>query len=136
MNSLARQLGLGRGLYYLWHLPRGKVAESVRAGGPLEQWRTERGRREMETAARTLPVLPACGGSPLEVHVLTGKRFWYQTAFCLWTFARAAGRDLAPVVLDDGSLTPDFFQPIARLFPKARLVSEAEINCRLNTHLH
>ena len=135
MNSVARKLGLGRAAYLLWHLPRGKVAESVRAGGPLEQWRTERGRREMEKAAWTLPVLPACGGSPLEVHVLTGKRFWYQTGFCLWTFARAAGRDLAPCIYDDGTLTEEFTAPLVRLFPAVRVVTQKEILARLDQHL-
>lgn len=135
MSSLARQLGLGRAAYLLWHRPRGKVVESIRAGGPLEQWRTERGRRAMEAAAWGLPALPPAEGPALELHVLTGRRFWYQTAFCLWTFARAAGRELAPVVLDDGTLTPEFFEPLKRLFPKARLDMETEIVQRLDEHL-
>lgn len=132
MSSLARQLGLGRAAYLLWHLPRGKVIESWRAGGPVEQWRTERGRREMEAAAWTLPALPKQGGKPLEIHVLTGRRFWYQTAFCLWTFARHAERDLAPCIHDDGTLTEELAGPLRRLFPAVTQISERETLARLD----
>ena len=135
MSSFARQLGLGRAAYLLWHKPRGKIVESWRAGGPVEQWRTERGRRAMEAAAWNLPALPACGGKPLEVHVLTGCRFWYQTGFSLWTFARNAGCDLAPRIYDDGTLTEEFTAPLLRLFPAARVVTQREILGRLDQHL-
>jgi len=135
MNSLARQLGLGRAAYLLWHLPRGKVLESWRSGGPLEQWRTERGRRAMEAAAWRLPALPKQGGKPLAVHVLTGRRFWYQTAFCLWTLARNAGCEVVPHLYDDGTLTGEFKEPLLRLFPTARVVAQSGILERLNKHL-
>lgn len=125
----------GRLTYHCWHKPRGKIVESWRAGGPVEQWRTERGRRAMEAAAWSLPALPAYGGKPLEVHVLTGRRFWYQTAFCLWTFARHAGCDLAPHIYDDGTLTEEFAAPLLLLFPAARVVTQREILGRLDQHL-
>lgn len=122
MPSLARRLGLGRAAYLLWHLPRGKVAESWRAGGPVEQWRTQRGRAAMEDFAHRLPPLPPAAGTPVELHLLSGRRFWFQTAFCLWTFARHAGRPLLPIVYDDGSLTAAWREPMQRLFPAARFV--------------
>lgn len=125
----------GRLLYLAWHKPRAEIRESLAAGGPIEQWRTWRGRTAMERAAASLPVLPDFGGRPLELHLLTGQRFWYQTAFCLWSFARAAGRDLAPVILDDGSLTLAQADSLRRLFPRATLVSRTEIAARLDTHL-
>ena len=125
----------GRLLYHAWHRPLGALSRCRHEGGPLEQWRTERGRRHMETAAWTLPALPDCGGNPLEVHVLTGRRFWYQTAFCLWTLAHHAGRDLAPCIYDDGTLTEEFATPLLRLFPAVRIVSQCEILARLDQHL-
>lgn len=125
----------GRLLYLLWHKPRAGLRQCVADGGPLEQWRTYRGRVAMERAAAALPLLPVFGGPPLELHVLTGGRFWYQTAFCLWTFARESQRDLAPVILDDGSLQPDQAAALRRLFPRAGLVSPATSTARLETHL-
>src|SRR5665213_3999033 len=104
MRTLLKRLGLGRVLYYGWHWPRGEIAISARAGGPIEQWRTACGRAAMRRAAGSLPPLVS-PGPPIELHLLTGRRFWYQTAFCLWSFARQAGRPVAPVVYNDGSLT-------------------------------
>jgi hypothetical protein len=126
---------LGRLALHLYHTPVSRVRDSLRQGGPIQQRRTERGRQEMEAAAHTLPLLPAAPGAPLEVHLLTGSRFWYQTAFCLWTFARHAGRPVAPVIYDDGSLIEKYQAPIARLFPATRFVAKAEISARLDTHL-
>nr|MBP7483624.1 glycosyl transferase family 2 [Lacunisphaera sp.] len=74
-------------------------------------------------------------GTPLELHLLTGRRFWYQTAFCLWTLARHSRRSLAPVIYDDGTLTAEFQAPLLRLFPAARFVLQADTIARLDAHL-
>ncbi|HTH49783.1 MAG TPA: glycosyl transferase [Candidatus Limnocylindria bacterium] len=125
----------GKILYHGWHRPVGALRDVIAAGGPIEMRRTERGRREMACAARELPALPAAAGAQLELHLLTGLRFWDQTAFCLWTFARHAGRPLAPVIYDDGTLTADLREPLQRLFPAARFVARAEIEQRLEKFL-
>lgn len=125
----------GQFLLKFYHTPFNRLRDCLREGGPFEQRRTEAGRREMEAAAHTLPVLPVGSGPSLELHLLTGRRFWYQTAFCLWTFARQAGRPLAPVIYDDGTLTEDYRAPLRRLFPAARFVAQTETIARLDTHL-
>lgn len=121
----------GRTLYLLWHKPRAELRQCIADGGPLEQWKTYRGRRAMELAASTLPMLPVAGGPPLELHLLTGCRFWYQTAFCLWSFARHAGRELAPVIIDDGSLLPENRATLGALFPRIRFLGKPEAAERL-----
>lgn len=131
MRPLLRRLGLGRLAYGLYHAPLGALRDSVAAGGPVEQWRTYRGRCAMEQSAASLPPPPAGSGAPLELHLLTGRRFWYQTAFCLWTFARQAERTLAPVIIDDGSLTPDNCAALQRLFPALRFQRKPEAAARL-----
>lgn len=125
----------GKALYHSWHRPIGYLRSVLAAGGPLEVWRTARGHAAMKAAAATLPALPAVGGTPVELHLLTGRRFWDQAAFCLWTFARHAQRPLAPVIYDDGSLTDEYHAPLARLFPAARFVPQSEIVARLDAHL-
>lgn len=137
MNSIARRLGLGRLALALWHQPLGRLRGCLREGGPLQQRRTAEGRIEMERAASRLEpvVAPASGGPALELHLLTGRRFWYQTAFCLWTFARHAGRAIAPVLYDDGTLGGEERAALARLLPLARFVPQTEILARLDRHL-
>lgn len=125
----------GRLLYLLWHQPLAGLRQCVADGGPLEQRKDRSGRVAMELAARTLPPPPAAGGPPLVVHVLTGHRFWYQTAFCLWSFARQAQRPIAPVIIDDGSLAPAQAGWLQRIFPAATVRSDAENTARLDAHL-
>ena len=127
----------GRILYHLWHRPVGILRDQKAAGGFFEARRTERGRRRMEAAAYDLPPLPAAvpGPPPLELHLLTGQRFFFQTVFCLWTFARQTGRRIAPVIYDDGTLAPEHRAPLTRLFPSARFVSQPETIARLDCHL-
>jgi hypothetical protein len=136
-SALARRLGLGKISYHCFRRPSSWLRDLWLDGGPRQRRRTEQGRREMEAAAAQLPRLaPApAGAAPVTLHVLTGRRYWYQTAFCLWSFARAAGRPLTPVILDDGSLAAEFAAPLLRLFPAARIVSAPEILARLDTHL-
>jgi hypothetical protein len=136
MRASLRRLGLGRIAYRLYHAPIAAVRESAAAGGPLEQWRTTRGRHAMRQTAWTLPSLDAnLGGDALELHVLTGRRFWEQTAFCLWSFAQQARRPIAPVVYDDGSLQTEHGALLSRIFPATRFVSRGEITARLDAHL-
>lgn len=125
----------GKIAYHAFHRPVGYVRSVFAAGGPLEAWRTARGHAAMIAAARALPPLPPAAGAPLELHLLTGRRFWDQTAFCLWTFARHAQRPLAPVIYDDGSLTDESRAPLARLFPAVRFVTKTETLARLDAHL-
>lgn len=136
MRAALRRLGLGALAYRLYHAPLGALRESVAAGGPIEQWRTARGRAQMETAAHLLPAPEAPETArPLEVHLLTGRRFWYQTAFCLWTFAQHARRPLAPAIYDDGSLGDEHRAALSRLFPTTRHVGAAETIARLDAKL-
>jgi hypothetical protein len=89
----------------------------------------------MEAAAAHLPVLASPAGAAFEVHVLTGRRFWYQTAFCLWSLGRHLGRPLAPIIYDDGSLGGPWREPLLRLFPLARVVEQPDALAHLDAHL-
>lgn len=125
----------GQFLLRFYHTPVNRIRDSLSNGGPWQERRTERGRIEMEAAALTLPVPTGAPGRPVELHLLTGRRFWYQTVFCLSSFARHANRPLAPVIYDDGSLTEEFRLPLARLFPAARFVARTDTIARLDAHL-
>ncbi len=137
MKSFFRSLGAGRLALRFYHNPLGRLRDCIREGGPLQQHRTERGRREMELAASRLPPLTPADIThpPLELHLLTGRRFWYQSAFCLWSFAQQAGRRIAPVVYDDGTLAGEHRTVLAGIFPLARFVSREETHQRMEAHL-
>lgn len=95
----------------------------IQAGGPLQMNRTRRGREQMEIAACQLPDLPPPESLPtLTIHLLTGKNFWYQTAFCLHSLATAAKRTISAQIYDDGSLRPTQQNQLRRLFPAASFI--------------
>lgn len=118
-----------------YYKPLNRLRDCVREGGPWQQRKTRCGALAMEEAARRLPSPGAAIGPALEVHLLTGRRFWHQTAFCLWSFARHTGRVLRPVIYDDGTLTDEFRAPLARIFPRVRFVGQTDTFAQLDAHL-
>ncbi len=137
VRDIAQKAGLGRVAYHLLYRPWNNLRDCMREGGPLQQRRTERGRRDMEQAASRLPALAPADSTraPLALHLLTGRRFWYQSAFCLWSFAQHAQRRIAPVIYDDGTLAEEQRATLAGLFPLARFVPREETLRRLDEHL-
>lgn len=136
LRGWIRAAGLGKLALRIYHGPVGRFRTCLQEGGPIEQFRTERGRRAMEAAARVLPPLPEPPGAvPLALHLLTGRRYWFQSAFCLWTFARHAGRPLAPVIHDDGTLESAHRDALVRLFPRIRFDGRRAIIARLDEYL-
>lgn len=125
----------GKLAYALYFRPLGAWRRIIAEGGPAEWWKTEKGRRAMEEAAARLPAPPPAEGKPVQLHLLTGRRFWYQTAFCLWSFAQASRRTLAPAIYDDGSLDGPGREALQRLCPEARIVGLGETLARLDAHL-
>lgn len=134
-RSLGSRLGLGRALYLLWHAPRAALARSRREGGPYNQWIDSQGRRAMQAAADRLAPRPAPPHPAPAVHFLTGRKYWYQTAFCAWSLSRSSGREFVPVLHSDGSLDSQLQAECQRVFPGAVTVDSSELEARLETHL-
>jgi hypothetical protein len=133
--SLARRWHLGRVLYHTYHAPLGAL-QKWRREGPANLWLSRRGRLQMERAARRLPpVGAAVGDDALEVHFLSGRKFWYQTCFCAYSLLRHSPVPLRPVVHDDGSLDDACAGQIRRVLPGARLVTAEESAKRVEAAL-
>jgi hypothetical protein len=133
--SLARRLGLGRLLYLAVHAPLAALARSRREGGPVEQWKTARGRRAMAAAVASLPQCEPVGRDAAPVTFLTGRRFWFQTAFCFWTLRQRSAQPRRLVLLDDGSLDRTVVTEAGRLFPGTLILGREEIEARLDRAL-
>jgi hypothetical protein len=135
-KNQARRLGLGRAAYLLYHAPRSAMRNSLAAGGPLEQWRDARGRNEMERAAEALATArdPADATLP-ELHFLTGRKFWYQTAFCLHSLQKQSGRVFRAVFHDDGSFDAETTDRLRTLFPAAEIRRRRESDARIDALL-
>lgn len=125
----------GRLLYQLWHRPLGAVRHSLRHGGPFAQRAASLGESEMRSAAARLPLLPSRPGPPFRVHLLTGRRFVHQTAFCLHSLARVCPVSLLPEIYDDGSLDDSSADLLRRLAPDLRIHEYTTLSARLDEFL-
>lgn len=121
----------GRAVYLLYHRPLAALARCRREGGPWQQWLDAQGRRAMVAAAAQLPPSPAPPAGAPSVYLLTGRRFWYQTAFCVYSLRRQ-GAALSPVFIDDGTLDARVATEARRLFPEARLIAADEAGIHLD----
>lgn len=90
-------------------------------------------RSQMEKAAYRLePVERDTLANPLEIHFLSGRKFWYQTCFCTYSMVQQAKTNLRPVIYDDGTLEQKYAKQIQRIFPNTKIISATEIEDRLN----
>lgn len=136
LSSSARKFGLGRAAYLLWHKPLAVVRKSIASGGPLEQWRDSRNQSEMERAAESLPTAHDAVDAKLpELHFLTGRKFWYQTAFCLHSLQKQSGRVFRAVFHDDGSFDGETMDRLRTLFPAAEIQRRSESDARVDALL-
>jgi hypothetical protein len=106
--------------------------------GPRAYFRCDAWAQEMEKAAYRLPKVEigkAESGNPVEIWFLTGRRFWYQTAFCAWTFARQSGREVVLNLVDDGTLEARHEEELRRIFPKGVTLRKESVQERIETLL-
>lgn len=124
MKKIIKKLCLGKIIYNLYFKPLARIREIRRIGGFLEARRIRLGQREMEMAAlKLIPNTDLDEKKPLILYTLTGNKFWYQTAFALWTFEKHSGIRVAAVIHDDGSLTKEQASVLANLFPLSSIVN-------------
>jgi len=121
----------GNLLYQLWHRP----FTFLKDGGPWKSSAKEVGRREMEAAAYTLPSLPEFSLPPVTLHLLTGKRYWFQSAFCLWSLSAVSQRPVTPILYDDGTLEKVHIDTLLHIFPKITFIEKDECLSRVDKFL-
>lgn len=132
LRRTAGALGLGRLLYLLWHAPVGVVRRSMREGGPVNQWIDARHRAEMEGAASRLPTSRATSAPAFPtLHFLTGRKFWYQSVFCLHSLQRHSGITFRAIFHDDGTLDEARRGRLLALFPAAEVRLRSENDARV-----
>lgn len=134
MHALVRRIGLGRIAYRLWHRPIDRWRK-CRAEGFASVRETNRGREAMKRAAAYLPTFPPSPNGAPEVVFLSGRAFWFQTAFCAASLRTHSSVPIRIVVQDDGSLTREQAHSLATLFPGSRLQTAADATERLDRAL-
>jgi hypothetical protein len=137
LGGQLRDLGLGRWWLALYHQPKSQMRDLWREGGPWGRRETEQQRALMEAAADGLPPLPHHPDLPrVSLHFLTGRRFWYQTAFCLHSLGRVTPDvTFEAHIYDDGTIDDATAERLQRLGPGIAIHSLAELNARIDAVL-
>lgn len=105
---------------------------TVRRYGFRQYLSMERGRMAMERSARRIREIERGGGQVYTVYFLTGKKYWPQTALCLYSLQRVSGAaQVNAVFIDDGTLSSALVRQISRQFPHSRIKTAKEINANL-----
>lgn len=135
LRQLARELHLGKIFYRLYYAPK-KFVQKGWSEGLINMALTYQAQLQMEKAAYHLePVKLDASVKPLEIHFLSGRRFWYQTCFCAYSMSRQAQTNLYPVIYDDGTLEKKYAEEIQRIFPNAKIIVAKDIIARLDEYL-
>ncbi len=91
-------------------------------------------RLTIEHAARQLPAAPGNRpGDALPVYFMTGREHWAMTAFCAFSLLSASEANIAPVVLEDGSLETGARQELVRILPGVRFLDRQTCDDRVET---
>lgn len=132
LQRLAKRWQVGAIAYRLYYAPKNVVQNTLQKG-VINTALDAHYQRQMEQAAGTLPRLTfASDHEPLDIHFLTGSRFWYQTCFCAYSMARQTDLPLRPVIYDDGTLNSHHQEAIRRVFPNAQFFLKPELDSRID----
>lgn len=138
VKTIARRTGLAWLYRHLYRKPKNKVKKSIREGGPVEQWKTQKGEEAMREAASELPPLsppPNPSVGPRTVYFLTGENFWHQTLFCFVSLQRHCENRITPMIYGDGTLSSEYKTRIRRVVPWVKFQEQEEIEARLDDAL-
>lgn len=134
-KTIAGKLGLGKILYRCYYSPKGFIEKSLRRGivNTIVDFNSQ---LEMEKHACMLtPINTPRTDNPIKIHFLSGRDFWYQTIFCIYSLMRQVPVSITPVIYDDGTLSNKHVAVTKKIFPDSVIVTEEEAEMRLNESL-
>jgi hypothetical protein len=119
---------------YLYRYPLSAINRYRRFGGYLNYGRVLHGSAQMKKAAAKLPPLPSKPGGAA-IYFLTGKKYLYQTLFCIQSLLKVSNAKFKFVLVDDGSFDEDFIKYMNKAVPGAEIITQPAIEENLNNHL-
>lgn len=114
----------------LYRNPKSKLNHYKKFGGYFNVLRIEKERKEMEKASANLtPVRSYKTG--LAIYFLTGKRYLYQTLFCIQSLAKVSKQEFNFHIVDDGSFDENDIKFINQKLPNCTIYDKIAIDKRL-----
>ena len=114
----------------LYRHPRANYNHKKRFGGYLNYKRILNSQKEMISKSEHLtPVKSHTDGLP--IYFLTGKKYLYQTLFCIQSLIKVTDKKFRFVLIDDGTFDEEITTKIVQLLPHADIITAAIINKNL-----
>ncbi len=128
-------MGLGKIIYNIYYRPLAGFNRTKKFG-IINFLRIEYARRQMVSAAYDLKEINKPDLPVHSVYILTGKKYWYQTAFCLYSLQKVSGNiQFNATLVDDGSFDEALVKQIRSQFPSIKIQRADETESRLLQHL-
>jgi hypothetical protein len=119
---------------FLYRYPKAKIKNINRFGGGLNYYKMIRNRGQMEQSSVNLPAVKSYTYG-LPIYFLTGKRYLYQTLFCIQSLAHVTQTKFKFILVDDGSFDDKLIARINLQLPGATVITTEIINENLENHL-
>jgi hypothetical protein len=115
---------------FLYRSPRSKIRTINRFGGFFNYYSVIRNQKRMEERSLTLPPLElSLNGLP--IFFLTGKKYLYQTLFCIHSLVKSTAEDFSVYLVDDGSFDEELISRVQRQLPGAVIIGADTIENNL-----
>jgi len=115
----------------LYRAPRSAIHRYKHFGGYINYKLMLWNRRKMEKASANLFPVPSYTGG-LEIYFLTGKKYLYQTLYCIQSLVKVTNVKLKFILVDDGSFDNDIIKRLKRQLPGAEIITQDIIEENLN----
>lgn len=127
-------MNIGKLLYRLYFKPKGDVSKLFKTGF-RRTLQLKKGQKEMILASQKLKGLTRLTEQSYNVYFLTGKKYWHQTAFCLYSLQKNSPVDIKAIIVDDGSFDEELRLQVMDQFPTATVVLKKTIDLLLDAKL-
>lgn len=114
----------------LYRHPKAKYKNLKRFGGYFNHRHILNSQKEMiSKSERLTPVKSHKDGST--IYFLTGKKYLYQTLFCIQSLVKVTDKKFRFTLIDDGTFDEEITTKITQLLPHADIITAAIINKNL-----
>lgn len=118
----------------LYRSPRSAIHKYKRFGGYINYELMLWNRRRMQKASFNLPPVTSHADG-LEIYFLTGKKYLYQTLYCIQSLVKVTNVKLKFILVDDGSFDKSIIARIKSQLPEAEIIIQDIIEENLNNIL-
>ncbi|KQM63952.1 hypothetical protein ASE74_12355 [Pedobacter sp. Leaf216] len=118
----------------LYRYPKAKLKMYNHYGGLLNYWKMEYNRYRMMNAVKVIPVIIA-NPKGFPIYFLTGKKYLYQTLFCMASVAKHHPGAFSFTLVDDGTFNKKLIKTINNRSKNVVIIDSYQIKKNLDSVL-